>query len=284
MIISVLLLSVCAVDALRPALEAWASDECRTMYDFDEHRVHGPHPFLAAEDLRPGGRTRSMSYHQLGQEVIVSDKYKFVYVLNRKSASEAIRMVLWENFGITWCWCNEQCASVPACYEYGDRCSTMALNGTHMSEYTFFTFVRNPLERWFSSYAQAHVDRDTQDLSHVNISDAHSSVSALLEHSWLANPHLQTQTYALTAPTGEGYLVPMHFIGRVETIDADWEKVCRMITDDPELCGPVPLMHHAENRRPEYVAEVNKWRDDTALREKIKEAYAQDYACFGYDK
>ncbi len=272
----------------QPPLQAWTSEPCRRFYS--KHSIFPPHnsePLLAAEDLHMGGREYGVRQHLPAQEVIVSDRYKFVFTLVRKSGSATIRQKLSSVFGVTWSWCDEQCSAVPICYTL-NRCSTYALNRTHLNDYYFFSFVRNPVSRWMSAYAQAHVMWDTADANAVTLAHALETLQKM-GNNYASEHHLQSQVHSLSSLTFDGRPTPMHFIGRIERLDEDWVRVMDEIERHSGVSLPadartkLAVMHHRESNRGEYVARINVFQRSCKLRSAILAAYTQDFVCFGYN-
>lgn len=272
----------------QPPLRAWESEPCRRFYSrASTFPPDNPEPLLAVEDLHMGGREYGVRQHLPAQEVIVSDRYKFVFTIVRKSGSATIRQKLSEVFGATWSWCDEQCAAVPICYTL-NRCSTYALNRTHLNDYYFFSFVRNPISRWMSAYAQAHVMWDTVDASRVTLSHALETLREM-NNNYASEHHLQSQVHSLSSLTFDGTPAPMHFIGRIERLDEDWVRAMNEIEQRAGVALPADartklvVMHHRESHRQEYVERIKIFQNSCSLRYAILGAYTQDFVCFGYN-
>ena len=268
--------------------QSFQTDECRNFYGVQSTPAGG---WLALEDLHLGGRSAALTQGVLHQEVIASLKWKFAYVVVRKSASTAISNALKVLFDADWFWCRQRCANVSACFNPQvavGRCTTLALAQHELSSFFFFSFVRHPVERWFSQYAQAHV---SWKLTHT-VPSLERCVQMLLQmanESVVVEHHLQTQMHSLTSRSWRGTPVPLHFIGRAESVDRDWPYVVREIWRRNGAADyatrPIETLaqfNHHEQSRDAFVAHLNRFRDSTLLRDAIRRAYTQDLVCFGY--
>jgi hypothetical protein len=241
-----------------------------------------PRPFWAFEDTHPFGRLHSVDIP--AQEVIVSDRYKFVYVMNRKAASSTIYQILEQVFGANVDWCFGRCKWLPVCGGIGWRCSSRALNQTHLQDYFIFSFVRDPVDRWFAAYAQAHwmhkTPPDTASLEHAKLTlRRFISTRVHWEH------HLQSQTHALSSPAMKGETLRFDFIGKLETFEMDWKFVISSICARLPY-GSCPSNWHSRHVHPPSTSQwrqrISLFRNDSTLLALVKEAYVQDAVCLGY--
>lgn len=273
------------------ALEAFRSPACHNFYVSPDDRWGVVHNTMALEDLHKGGRFAAFAQNFMYQELVVSARWRFAYVVVRKSASMAILGALEVLFGATRQWCTQRCGKIGACYSLRPqlRCTTMALSATELRSYFFFSFVRNPMERWFSQYAQAHVIWRTTN-STPSFARARATLLELGERAFVSEHHLQTQTHSLTSTTHMGTTTPMHFIGRTESLERDWERVVREIWRRNDVVDfatravePLGMVGHHEQQRDQFVAKLEALRSDESLRTLIREVYTQDFVCFGYN-
>jgi Sulfotransferase family len=110
-----------------------------------------------------------------GTDVIVCPEHKLVYVDNVKAGSTTIRTILEDSLGCSWIshssWLERDkvhryCAGVPVQH---CRSTSRWLHEAITSNYTFFSVVRDPLQRFISGYKQAlHA---VPELRHLSISD-----------------------------------------------------------------------------------------------------------------
>lgn len=119
---------------------------------------------------------------------------------------------------------------------------------------------------------------------------AHATLLELGERAFVSEHHLQTQTHSLTSTTHMGTTTPMHFIGRTESLERDWERVVREIWRRNDVVDfatravePLGMVGHHEQQRDQFVAKLEALRSDESLRTLIREVYTQDFVCFGYN-
>jgi hypothetical protein len=274
-------------------LASFQSSQCRNFYVDPDDRWGKLRNTLALEDLHKGGRLVAFSQGFMHQEIVVSLRWKFVYTVVRKSASTAILGALQRLFGANRSWCADRCREVGACagtHAAVGRCTTLALNNSELQNFFFFSFVRNPTDRWFSQYAQAHVAwRSTKSVP--SMEKARSTLLEMGVHAFVTEHHLQTQTHSLTSTTHLGLTTPMHFIGRVETLEADWAYVVReiwrrngVVDFANRTVEPLQQVGHHEQNRDQFVDKLNSFKSNQSLLTLIREVYTQDYACFGYSQ
>lgn len=277
-----------------PALSSWNSPLCREFYSShiplvqyststdDPQPPSRQRPFWAFEDTHPFGRQHSIDIP--AQEAIVSDRYKFVYVMNRKAASSTIYQILEQVFGANVDWCFGRCQWLPVCGGIGWRCSTKALNQTHLKDYFVFSFVRHPISRWFAAYAQAHwMHKTSPELA--SIEHAKLTLRRYLSSRIHWEHHLQSQSHSLSSTTLKGETMRYNFIGKLENFEKDWAFVISTICSRlPE--GTCPQNWQSRKVQPPNTSRwrqnIDMFQNDSALLGLIKEAYVQDAACFGY--
>ncbi len=135
--------------------------------------------------------------------------------------------------------------------------------------YFSWAFVRNPYDRTLSTYCAAlqHGGRwpKVQDLTFAEYVRE-------LKNGWPVQPHARPQTHFVCDKHSN---VLVDFVGRFESIEEDWKTVCRRIGIDP-----VPPLGHKNK------SQHRPWREefDDELIEIVNEAYASDFATFGYEK
>jgi hypothetical protein len=120
----------------------------------------------AYEDRCDGGRAAAAWPVHVAQEMVVIYPLNIIYIEVRKASSTTLRSAFANIFHSHYENCNKPGYSVPrrgpgGCM-YGKRCTTFCLNETHMPNYEdlinnffTFTFVRDPVERFYSSWIQA---------------------------------------------------------------------------------------------------------------------------------
>jgi hypothetical protein len=129
--------------ATSDALTQWRSLDCRMFYDPDQYTsARKKRDFdgvlttfdrvTALEDLHFGGRIQAIRQYLPAQEVVVSDRYKFGFVVLRKNAGAAIMKVLADVFGARADWCLEKCRDVPVCFVKGTARVSTSLHLTRV--------------------------------------------------------------------------------------------------------------------------------------------------------
>ncbi len=133
--------------------------------------------------------------------------------------------------------------------------------------YTAFAFVRNPFTRLVSCWQDKVIGIGTWQLNELAGQSFPEFVTALEGMDLaLSDRHVRPQTALLP-------LDRLDFLGRLETMQADWERVCALLG-----LGELPLpRQHESKAAPEPV------RLDEAMAERIRRLYALDFAMFGYD-
>ena len=106
------------------------------------------------EDLYRGRRYDSTHYpHHPAQEVTINNEFKFVYITNRKAGSSTIHELILKHLQTpTW----KGCTSLTQHCIIKKRCTSRCLTDTMLHHYYFFTFVRNPWDRFLSSLKQMY--------------------------------------------------------------------------------------------------------------------------------
>jgi hypothetical protein len=287
------------------AIEAWLSLKCKNFYGelrpyhggANEYRTAPPRlrRILALEDLHVGGRLSAMFQYLPAQEIVVSERYKFGYIVQRKSANTLLLKILQQSFGANWFWCHRRCGELNFCYVLNSRCTTLALNQEELNTFFFFTFVRHPVARWFSQYAQAHVmwasvlgprghPGTVHHLRRVNKEHALEILYNISHFAHVGEHHLQTQTLAASSWTAYGGVVPLQFIGRLENFRSDVEDVYKTISATSGIAVSPPKFdfdHHAEQE--DFIPQIDMFRNSCQVLNAITSAYTQDFVCFGYD-
>ena len=221
------------------------------------------------------------------QEVMVSHKYKFIYVNIRKSASSTLRIYLRKQFQVGWDWCIKEIREMKAKGKEvqmeepnNKRCTTRYLSEDMVKSYFIFTFVRDPIDRVLSGYAEWTAQRKITG----NISHFQQAMEQSLSSGLIPNEHLESQIKSLNTEWRDGVRLPLDYIGRVERFYQDWKSILRLIQFHSGLRLPL-------NRAPERQYNLRKEKpirkvdlDRRVLQLIAYGVYAQDYTCFGYQK
>ena len=145
------------------------------------------------------------------------------------------------------------------------------------SKYFKFTFVRNPYSRLLSAFRflkSGGFDQDDRIWAEENLSDFESfeefTEQWLSEESMMEYRHFQPQYMFVCDHTFEP---EVDFIGRFETIDEDFRKICDRLNIRREL--------KKHNRGPEKKAHWSTYYSEKTL-EKVHRIYRKDFELFGY--
>lgn len=256
------------------ALNFWNSDSCRSFYGSgNDTQLH------VLEDLHEGGRMGSTG--QKAQEVVVSHEYKFVYVEVRKAASSTIRLMLKQVFDTDYySWCRQ---SSKGCKVFHSRCSSLCLSASELTDYLFFTFVREPVGRFIAAYRQLQEHRHHSN-KNITAAGMKRTLLDLLYHSKNEDEHTQTQCFALSTATSQGTQIRLDFIGRVEQFESDWGELLSIIQRHSGRSLPdVPRKFSSINQRSSSERALYEAAATSEIMQLATLTYAQDFVCLGYD-
>jgi hypothetical protein len=157
---------------------------------------------------------------------VISDDWKFVYVEVRNAASTSIRQLLFKRFNVSFYHCPVQKTVFGDCTVLQGRCSSLCLNQSHIEDYFFFTFVRDPLQRFVSGYKEAWKQRfRSQGIMLGNVSHVKDVLDVIVKEHYHSDQHLESMSMSVSMPwqdaSGNRYRVPMDFIGRIENLEQD---------------------------------------------------------------
>ncbi|KAG5188242.1 hypothetical protein JKP88DRAFT_178095 [Tribonema minus] len=211
--------------------------------------------------------------------IVYCPEQKLVYVDNVKAGSSTISAILYRHFNCvsrnhhTWAAEHirqEKCEGLSAEACDGMRAKTDWLTKDELTGTTFFSAVREPLERFISGYKQAVAA--TVEIADWDISEyiQHYNTSEI-------NQHTQTQVRRLSGRDASGKQVPMHFIASLETLGHDLSLLLAQLGLPP--VDEFPKLRVAA-QDPSKAA-----LDTTLTTEQIRQLcqhLMQDYVCFGY--
>lgn len=222
-------------------------------------------------DTREDTCTRSpSSMHRRTHEttsVVLVPSLRIAYVEILKGASSTVRQMLSSAFKANYDTCGGRTlppyvkdAATSCGTQSGDdrmRCTTSCLTPSEVEEYFFFSFMRDPIERFLSGLYmingdctarpgearcatfKAQMSDPTQAMAIVN-----STLQRIINCQ--ANRHFESQAALLTSPLAFGpalpvstvsdewrsryselYRVPLDFLGRVSHLQEDWRDMLR---------------------------------------------------------
>lgn len=281
---------------------------------------------MSREDVCPRGRQVVYPWHR-ASEVVLIPQLRLAYVVVRKCASTTILRALAAAFGNDQHHCGTeaakvQCATFTMPDEGRYRCSTACLDAVTVSEYSFFTFVRDPVDRFYSAMVTAAAESDRVDreqgVKRSKIRGAHGAgreqMVETLRRIRGCSPrdqHYESMAMALSSPWGSEFttpleagtsgirrappMIPIDFIGHVESL---WESFVQMLHESERyhmvrtkqldilrthLNGSRLNSRTATGRLGSYARLYDSIRDPE-LDGIIRAAYSQDVECFGYGK
>ena len=232
------------------------------------------------------------------------------YVEVRKSASEGIRSGLQKFFNSAWNTCGEFGAPSPKCSSIDNRigffntiqynrCTSSCLDRRQANTYFWFSFVRDPTERFYSGLA--HVSAQSMKTMKKTTFSSRM-VDDMLNTRDLAcafNSHTSSQLAHLRQRLSDGHRLPIDFLGRVEHIEQNFTCMLRKAEEfhranGRDLSAP-PLqvsqmlshlttdsdqMHHGAVTM-SLKANIMLWRTEL-MDSRVKQEFKEDITCLGY--
>ena len=187
--------------------------------------------------------------------------------------------------------------------------------------YFFFTFVRHPVSRFYSSFLQAYArmpeyqgrtfgphhnetatawltrDPDALTVAMQEILKAQLKNGCMRDH---LDEHLESMTMSLSPPLATGAGTPIDYIGDVATLERDFFEMLELAhqhhhhrpMNETERSSPRllrlrkllqgPHRDHANERSPALKAAIQRVRTEN-LDKLVGAVYKQDAVCFGFD-
>ena len=282
----------------------WYSRSCRRFFSnrsYADNRADVNEPLLptpsdrykleqtvTAEDLCRAGRQVVHPVHA-ANEVVLLPQLRLGYVEVRKCASETVRRALAEVFNATWYRCGDA-AVTSSCGVVHDslgglRCSTLCLDRRAVQDYYFFTFVRDPLSRFYSAFLQAGIQNRIPSSTHVSARSLRQALSNI-RRCQERDHHLESMAMSLSSPTMRpGGMLPIDFIGdmgnlhgqfvRMLRLSGRWSQLTRAQTTQLTQLLTARDDHGLKGQS----AQLKQLRTESIDRE-VQAAYAQDFACF----
>ena len=281
-----------AVDAPGPSRAAWRWMATR--------EVRGCHPPQVSES-----KATSASL------VVLVPELRIAYIENRKAASTVIRQLLRVAFNASYFSCGDNPVP-PRCSftePLGMRCTSKCLSIADVAEYFFFSFVRHPVERFFSAlttYMQVH--KKTPHSSHLmgGIMRSEDSVARdLLARlsSCFGDMHTASQTFQLNAAISNNgtqrAVLPVDFLGSVDRFHEHFMLLLRAANGSNTYArGRLTAAHLARaetalaggysrhssntsgNKYGAFYNRLHALRNET-VDHAVANAYAQDMLCLG---
>lgn len=143
---------------------------------------------------------------------------------------------------------------------------------TAFADYTAFTVVRHPQDRFVSAWRDKVVRAnyyEFDDRTHAQMQDLASFASWVGDHD-LSDLEAGDQHFVLQSRLVD--LTRVDIVGRIETFDVDFPRICRAI-DVPAPEGRPRQLNATEGGEPDM---------SRALADRIIELYRRDFEVFGY--
>ncbi len=189
-----------------------------------------------------------------------SERYRFIYIRIPKTASKSMVETLSKlTKGEV---CRKQALRITANHPIRPSHDHPVLHNyaaaltEPIDQYFIFTFVRNPWERMVSGYFYSRGLR--RRLAH--------------QMSFREFCHSHSQRYQYNNSLWHTQPIPYDFVGRVETLQADFNRLC-----DRLGLGRMTLPHRNTSRHGDY----RQYYDDET-RELVTRKYARDIETFDY--
>lgn len=177
-----------------------------------------------------------------------------------------------------------------------------------LRDYFFFTFVREPVSRFYASYAQKLRRGGTAESLYPGLRARFEAASEQGRRDMMLETlqslesgrchediHFESQSMSLSTPLHNGYALPIDFIGDLDNLGADFALMLRRAANKTGIGHSAQVL-----RRAQQLLEVNtdatqhpitaeiepmvKTLRNDALDERIRAVYTQDVACFGVER
>ena len=178
-------------------VQQWYSTACKCFYKCEQENSSLQR--RVAEDLFPGGRKGGYRHGRdkhTANEIVLIHEYKLAYLVVRKAGCTTVRKLLKHLFGYTMrnsCMKHDRQIS-----DALGRCGTDVLSSEIVQSYFFFTFVRDPIEPFYSGPQQAMRRNRSVRLSMSNETSARSFIESVARRystrSSLLDQHLESQS------------------------------------------------------------------------------------------
>ena len=257
-------------------------------------------------------RHKCSAHHLRGShrtDVIASEQYKFMYLVNVKAASTSFKRVLLSHLDAGYCTnashglmvdaASKSCMGCQLCT--CTRTTTQCFDDRQLErEHVLrWSFVRNPVTK-FESGARQMRQMEPERFGRLSV-DAILDLQLRME-KWLPtgaflNEHLEPSSYRLSGNDAHGKKLWPHFIGKLENLEDshsnDWRTLLGSLHLD--VAGPFRAKAAALNQQLPFIrpglyanstdpthAVGAKLSDDSVRRLCDSPNYAHEWRCFGY--
>ena len=208
---------------------------------------------------------------------MISDKYKFIYVRNAKTASTSL--MHWKTGPIRkhvteWYIPEEAISRVHDQHHIPYRILKDYLNAEQIDTYFSFGFVRNPYDRLFSAFNYA---KGWYENPQTNVNNVKPENPGIIENNfrkWVYSEHELNGLHGKYA-SQHYYLDGCMYIGRFETLQHDVNTILRCIGLPAQILDRVNISSVRENSLNRY---------DVSLKEFVYKTFEEDFDVYKYSK
>jgi len=208
-------------------------------------------------------------------ETVVSKKYSFMYLENRKVASSSIRHLFAKVLRMSWCSTDMPHASTES--HHGLTLSSDFAE-QDISQLFKFSLVRDPVEKFEAGVQQAWIQNPT--LENMTADDMLVAQLSLPLGSWV-DDHLQPSSFSLSAMSAAGTPVQVDFVGKLEQSPGVWDEIINKLsslTDDQR--GKLRVLVRSNNHNPDPRAKLSPESIKLLCASNL---YGYEWTCFGYE-
>ena len=194
--------------------------------------------------------------------MIISPKYKFVFIANTKTGSTAIHKTLLK-------YVKDKNLINESTLSLGDKhlsCPKLIEQYPQYKNYFKFSFVRNPWDRVVSWYSFSK-----------NAKSPKRNTSGISFKEFLLDPALRRIVWAAPIQFQYKFTENCDFIGKTENLQEDFDIICDKIGIPQQK---LPHKEHWSQNKSKHKHYTKYYDDET--REIVAKKYAKDIEYFGY--
>jgi len=232
-------------------------------------------------------------YASIREDAVISQVYKFAYVVNVKAGSSTMKTILREVLQRTKTYDTTNMENlisvdfgeidIKSCHGPNERhrrywrLSTKCAEMELYKNVSVFSFVRDPVAKFESGVRQAKARE--QKYVKYNADEILDMVLNAPHDQWV-NEHLEPSTYRLRTQSKNGSFLEYDFIGRLETFDHDWVQVVGMFDVSEDL--RVNLTQNVKVKNVKEKDAGSTLSEEAILKMCKSERYRYEWSCFGY--
>lgn len=203
------------------------------------------------------GSIKKLYYKKIWNNTQILEKYKAIYFKGYRVASSSLTSVFYE-----------------ACF---DKPMKKTIESTKFKKFTNrkskkyknyfkFTFIRNPYDRCVSTYEMRGWYPDFKEYKDITFKGFVKKIYKIPDE--VADMHIKSQYLSFF----EGGRQLVDYIGRFETLEKDYKKICKIIG-----IKPLKLLHKNKSKRRLY----QKYYDKETIK-LVAQRYKKDLELFNY--